>query len=183
MVQSTRPSLRSGLKDAHARSNSPSPKNDTSAPKASLRSSTRMNKPLHETKLHPKISVVDATKPKPLHSLPDRTARKQRLAGILETKKSNTIQSRKRRLDETDNNSSNITNGVRLLSGGEQKESIRPTVPQQPQTNGTTDRGKSSSEDTRSLRSKVGGSRLKSDLATYFSNFEDIISGVSQAPG
>lgn len=39
------------------------------------------------------------------------------------------------------------------------------------------------SEDTRSLRSKAGGSRLKSDLATYFPNFEDIISGALAEPG
>ncbi|KAF2674300.1 hypothetical protein BT63DRAFT_7119 [Microthyrium microscopicum] len=35
-------------------------------------------------------------------------------------------------------------------------------------------------EETRSLRSKAGGSRLKSDLAIYFANFEDVIAGTPQ---
>jgi hypothetical protein len=39
------------------------------------------------------------------------------------------------------------------------------------------------SDDTRSLRSKAGGSRLKSDLATYFPNFDEIISGAPGEPG
>src|ERR1700759_2606219 len=183
MVQPARPSLRSAMKDAHPHPNSHTTNNDATAPNVALRSSSRMNKTLHETKLHPNASVVDATRQKPLHSLPDRTGRKLRLAATLEAKKLSTIQGRKRRLEETDNSSSNIINGVQLPAGGEQRERPRPTVPQQPQTNGTTEQGKSASEDTRSLRSKAGGSRLKSDLATYFSNFEDIISGVSHAPG
>jgi hypothetical protein len=39
------------------------------------------------------------------------------------------------------------------------------------------------SEDARSLRSRTGGSRLKSDLATYFVNYEDILYGTTQHPG
>jgi hypothetical protein len=38
-------------------------------------------------------------------------------------------------------------------------------------------------DETRSLRSKAGGSRLKSDLAIYFPNFEEVISGKPQDPG
>jgi hypothetical protein len=41
----------------------------------------------------------------------------------------------------------------------------------------------SKSEEARALRSKAGGSRLKSDLATYFPNYEDIIAGVSRESG
>jgi hypothetical protein len=40
-----------------------------------------------------------------------------------------------------------------------------------------------SSTDKRSLRSHDGGSRLKSDLATYFSSYDDIIAGVPKAAG
>jgi hypothetical protein len=36
--------------------------------------------------------------------------------------------------------------------------------------------------DKRTLRSHDGGSRLKSDLATYFGNYDDIINGVPQEP-
>lgn len=39
------------------------------------------------------------------------------------------------------------------------------------------------SKETRTLRSKDGGSRLKSDLSTYFANFDDIISDAPKAPG
>jgi len=37
--------------------------------------------------------------------------------------------------------------------------------------------------DKRSLRSQDGGSRLKSDLATYFANYDDIMAGVPKTPG
>jgi hypothetical protein len=40
-----------------------------------------------------------------------------------------------------------------------------------------------SATDKRSLRSHDGGSRLKSDLATYFSSYDDIISGVPKPDG
>lgn len=38
-------------------------------------------------------------------------------------------------------------------------------------------------QDKRSLRSHDGGSRLKSDLAIYFSNYDDVIAGVPQSQG
>jgi hypothetical protein len=38
-------------------------------------------------------------------------------------------------------------------------------------------------QDKRSLRSHDGGSRLKSDLATYFASYDDIIAGVSKPAG
>lgn len=38
-------------------------------------------------------------------------------------------------------------------------------------------------QDKRSLRSHDGGSRLKSDLATYFSSYDDIIAGVPKPAG
>lgn len=41
----------------------------------------------------------------------------------------------------------------------------------------------SQAKDKRSLRSQDGGSRLKSDLAVYFSNYDDIIAGASQPAG
>jgi len=40
-----------------------------------------------------------------------------------------------------------------------------------------------SSQDKRSLRSHDGGSRLKSDLAVYFGNYDDIIAGVPKETG
>jgi hypothetical protein len=38
-------------------------------------------------------------------------------------------------------------------------------------------------EETRALRSKAGGTRLKSDLAVYFSNFDDIIMDAPKSTG
>jgi hypothetical protein len=38
-------------------------------------------------------------------------------------------------------------------------------------------------EESRSLRSKAGGTRLKSDLAIYFANFDDIITDAPKSPG
>lgn len=41
----------------------------------------------------------------------------------------------------------------------------------------------STSQDKRSLRSHDGGSRLKSDLAVYFGNYDDIIAGLPKQSG
>lgn len=41
----------------------------------------------------------------------------------------------------------------------------------------------STSQDKRSLRSHDGGSRLKSDLPTYFANYDDIIAGLPKPSG
>jgi hypothetical protein len=41
----------------------------------------------------------------------------------------------------------------------------------------------STSQDKRSLRSHDGGSRLKSDLAVYFGNYDDIIAGLPKPSG
>lgn len=38
-------------------------------------------------------------------------------------------------------------------------------------------------QDQRSLRSKDGGSRLKSELATYFANYDEIMAGVPEPSG
>jgi hypothetical protein len=46
-----------------------------------------------------------------------------------------------------------------------------------PQANGHKD------ADKRSLRSQAGGSRLKSDLSIYFSNYDEVISGEEKEPG
>lgn len=43
--------------------------------------------------------------------------------------------------------------------------------------------GTSQSQDKRTLRSQDGGSRLKSDLAIYFPNYDDVIAGVERKPG
>ncbi|KAF2634906.1 hypothetical protein P280DRAFT_493962 [Massarina eburnea CBS 473.64] len=79
-----------------------------------------------------------------------------------------------------------ITNGVPkpLGIGADEVSSPSPapsasavpaqTAPPQP--------GGGSSTDKRSLRSHDGGSRLKSDLAIYFSNYDDIIAGVEKTP-
>jgi hypothetical protein len=183
MVQSARPSLRSSTRDISEYFHSQAVANDGLSSAVALRSSTRANKTLYTRKLHPNATVPKETKPKSSHSpLPDRTSRKLRQTELLETKKPIRLQSKKRRSDGSDKTSSKIINGVQP-SIGEEQDDDKPQVPQLPQTNGTNVEDKATSEETRSLRSKAGGSRLKSDLATYFSNFEDIITGVPQTPG
>ena len=171
MVQSARNSS----KNPHSSSTT-----DHQAVAGALRSSTRRNKTLLDTKLHPNVSVVQVSKPKQSSTLPDRTAKRPRQLDSLQTDKSIAPQSRKRKLDDTIDLASNITNGLQTTAGAERKGSAVALLPQ---INGTTTHEIAVSEDTRSLRSKAGGTRLKSDLATYFSNFDDIIAGVPQPPG
>jgi hypothetical protein len=80
-----------------------------------------------------------------------------------------------------------ITNGVPRGLGIAADE-----VPSRPSTPAASSRGvtlavpaptAASSTDKRSLRSQDGGSRLKSDLATYFANYDDVMAGVPKSPG
>lgn len=79
-----------------------------------------------------------------------------------------------------------ITNGVPQALGIGQDDV--PSGVSTPRTNGaaaglTAPEPTAQSQDKRSLRSHDGGSRLKSDLAIYFSNYDDIIAGVPKSPG
>jgi hypothetical protein len=182
MAQPVRSALRSSARDSHSNSISLSAPNDASAPIATLRSSNRANKTLHDTTLPPNASVVNDPKRKPPHSLPDRTS-KRKHPSESELERKGTVAARKRRLDELGNRSVTLSNGVRSQAVLELKDFLRAPPSHNEETNGISAQGSTISEDTRSLRSKAGGSRLKSDLATYFPNFDDIISGVPQAPG
>jgi hypothetical protein len=76
-----------------------------------------------------------------------------------------------------------ITNGVPATLGLHQDD-----IPSGPSTPGATldtpvAASQSQSQDKRSLRSHDGGSRLKSDLATYFANYDDIIAGLPETSG
>lgn len=77
------------------------------------------------------------------------------------------------------------TNGVRthlnLTQAGFNSESSTPRP--DGGSNGTPKPVGSSSKETRTLRSKDGGSRIKSDLAIYFASFDDIISDAPKPPG
>ncbi|KAF2831104.1 hypothetical protein CC86DRAFT_366565, partial [Ophiobolus disseminans] len=72
-----------------------------------------------------------------------------------------------------------ITNGVSAPMGVDVDELASTRSTPRPGSSGklAPAAGKSSQE-KRSLRSHDGGSRLKSDLATYFSSYDDIIAGV-----
>ena len=81
-----------------------------------------------------------------------------------------------------------ITNGVpQALGIGEDDV---PSGVSTPRTNGAAaglavppPSAGTQAQDKRSLRSQDGGSRLKSDLAIYFSSYDDIIAGVPKPPG
>lgn len=132
------------------------------------------NNSLPPTNLHQKSSLIESAPLKSSRALPDRsnTARKSRK----EISLSLPVVPGKKRFD---NGTIKITmaNGVQpsphLLQNPISSTTLLP-----PPSDGT-----SRSEDSRSLRSKTGGSRLKSDLATYFPAFDDIIAGVPQPPG
>ncbi|KAH7399662.1 something about silencing, SAS, complex subunit 4-domain-containing protein [Pyrenochaeta sp. MPI-SDFR-AT-0127] len=73
-----------------------------------------------------------------------------------------------------------ITNGVATPLGIDADDVRSGTSTPRPGSSGKLTvpaPGSSTSQDKRSLRSHDGGSRLKSDLATYFSNYDDIIAG------
>lgn len=76
-----------------------------------------------------------------------------------------------------------LTNGLRL-SLPDNDPSSGTSTPLTGSVNGTLNIGKLAVRDeSRSLRSKSGGSRLKSDLAIYFSDYEDIINNAPKSPG
>jgi hypothetical protein len=83
-----------------------------------------------------------------------------------------------------------ITNGVSALIGIAEDDLPSGASTPKPTLNGAaaglTVLGRAAAtqtKDKRSLRSHDGGSRLKSDLATYFSNYDDIIAGAPKSPG
>jgi hypothetical protein len=74
-----------------------------------------------------------------------------------------------------------ITNGVSAPLGVHADDV--PSARSTPRPGSAGKLAPASSTDKRSLRSHDGGSRLKSDLATYFSSYDDIIAGVPKAAG
>jgi hypothetical protein len=78
-----------------------------------------------------------------------------------------------------------ITNGVSAPLGIEADELLSARSTPRPGSAGklVAPASAASSQDKRSLRSHDGGSRLKSDLAVYFSSYDDIIAGVPKPAG
>ena len=82
-----------------------------------------------------------------------------------------------------------ITNGVPAALNIREDEV--PSGSSTPRTNGaltalavpSSQPAKATQQDKRSLRSHDGGSRLKSDLETYFTNYHDVIAGVPKSAG
>jgi hypothetical protein len=186
MVNSSRPSLRSaGSKPVHTlASTPPATRHATSSSShavstiTALRTSTRANKADFGAQrfppevLHVQKSSIGRVAHPTSDGLPTRTSR--------------SLPDRrppKRKFSASEDADSKISNG--LKAGLSIRELPDRTIPR----NRVLDRNvsprkrRTASEDTRSLRSKAGGSRLKSDLATYFTNFDDIISGAPREPG
>ena len=182
MVNSSRPSLRSaGSKPVHA---PPATRHATGFSShalptiTALRTSTRVNKAdfgpqkFPSDLLHVQKSSIGSI------ALPTND--------VLQSKMPRSIQERrplKRKFSAPEDAGSKISNGLKTgLSVTELPD--RPIPRNRVLSKSVTARLKRiASEDTRSLRSKAGGSRLKSDLATYFTNFDEIISGAPGEPG
>ncbi|PSN69699.1 hypothetical protein BS50DRAFT_598574 [Corynespora cassiicola Philippines] len=84
-----------------------------------------------------------------------------------------------------------ITNGVptalaidadQLPQGGVSTPATNGVLPAALNATPVRHHDKQDKQDKRSLRSHDGGSRLKSDLAIYFSNYDDIIAGIEKPP-
>jgi hypothetical protein len=75
------------------------------------------------------------------------------------------------------------TNGVRVGGAAEMSSQASTPVGDGGGTTNGMRAGPWKKEETRALRSKAGGTRLKSDLAVYFSNFDDIITGAPKSTG
>ena len=88
----------------------------------------------------------------------------------------------KRKFSASEDADSKTPNGLKAGSVTELPDRALPKI-KSPGKSDAARLKRIASEDTRSLRSKAGGSRLKSDLATYFPNFDEIISGAPAEPG
>ncbi|KAF2847822.1 hypothetical protein T440DRAFT_455477 [Plenodomus tracheiphilus IPT5] len=77
-----------------------------------------------------------------------------------------------------------ITNGVSAPLGIDADDVSSATSTPRPGSSGrlaVPAPGSTTSQDKRSLRSHDGGSRLKSDLPTYFANYDEVIAGLPQS--
>lgn len=82
------------------------------------------------------------------------------------------------------------TNGVRTLLKPREDDVSPPATPNtgklcvdRNRSSAATTKGETPNTDKRMLRSQDGGSRIKSDLAIYFPNYDDVITGAPQEPG
>jgi hypothetical protein len=118
---------------------------------------------------------------------PARTNSRKRPAAALEPDATDTRPPTKIIVTQPHGELQRITNGVAAPLGidaddvpsrpGSSGKLVAPPVPAPAST------ASSQSQDKRSLRSHDGGSRLKSDLAIYFANYDDIIAGVPKPDG
>jgi hypothetical protein len=168
MVSSSRPSLRSaGTKPVNP------PPSTRHATRVASHSSTCVNKADFGTQKYPshlrhvQKPAIGAVAP-PADVQPKSPVNDRRLL--------------KRKFSASEDADSKIPNGLKAGSVTELPDRALPKI-KSPGKSVTARLKRIASEDTRSLRSKAGGSRLKSDLATYFPNFDEIISGAPAEPG
>jgi hypothetical protein len=118
---------------------------------------------------------------------PARTNSRKRPAAALEPDATDTRPPTKIIVTQPHGELQRITNGVAVPLGidadnvpsrpGSSGKLVAPPVPAPAST------ASSQSQEKRSLRSHDGGSRLKSDLAIYFANYDDIIAGIPKPDG
>lgn len=125
------------------------------------------------------VKQLNHTPAKAAH--PVRTASRKRPAAALSPDATDTRPPTKVTVTQPHGELLRITNGVTATLGIDEDDvsSARST----PRPGLPASGAASTSQDKRSLRSHDGGSRLKSHLAIYFSNYDDIIVGLPKPSG
>jgi hypothetical protein len=122
---------------------------------------------------------------------PARTSSRKRPATALEPDATDTRPPTKITVTQPHGELLRITNGVSAPLGIDADDVPSASSTPRPSSSGKlaappavpAPASTASSTDKRSLRSHDGGSRLKSDLAVYFANYDDIIAGVPKEDG
>lgn len=129
------------------------------------------------------VTRLNSSPPKP--GLPARTTSKKRPAAALSPDATDPRPPTKITVTQPHGELLRITNGVAAPLGIDADAVPSTTPTPRPSSSAGKQPGPASttSQDKRSLRSHDGGSRLKSDLAIYFFNYDDVIAGVPQPPG
>jgi hypothetical protein len=170
------PVSRDDAAHAHAQRNNNTPPNATVATRRNSRSGPLLALTDDDDRAVKQISQPTLARP----ALPARTNSRKRPATDVEPDATDTRPPTKITVTQPHGELLRITNGVSAPLGIDADDV--PSAASTPRP-GSAEKLPASSTDKRSLRSHDGGSRLKSHLAIYFYNYDDIIAGVPKEDG